>query len=272
MKPPRQFLALFRYNAFASPWIWVFPFAFGLQPCVSLMASSSWRSLDTPLAPLMVWAFLPMMMAALVFAGDRLFAGTPGLTPQTYQQIQTFAGEFLLTRAIDRPAVFRSRFALYWTLILLPLFLVLALTVLRPEISLSVPLKSPEKAEWYLSQLPGATVTGTTGTVKIISSPHGRVGLGIALVLLGTACATVWPAFIYAILPLRWRKVIFWGLFSVLIFLPVGMILISKGRGGMERTVLWVMNHGAICAFAAIGLAIASYFFCASRDREVEYP
>jgi hypothetical protein len=272
MKPRRQFLALFRYNAFASPWIWIFPFAFGLQPCISLMAGSSWRSLETPLAPLTVWAFLPMMVAAFVFAGDRLLAGTPGLTPQTYQQIQTFAGEFLLTRAVDRPMVFLSRFALYWMLILLPLLLVFGLTLFRPQISLNVPLKSPEKVEWYLSQLPGATVAETTESAKIISSPHGRVRLGAALVLLGVACATVWPAFIYAIQPLRWRKVIFWGLFTVLVFLPVGMIWISHGRGGTERTVLWIMNHGALCALAAVGLAAASYFFCASRDREVEYP
>jgi hypothetical protein len=272
MKPPRQFLALFRYNAFASPWIWVFPFTFGLQPGLSLMSRATWYSLETFLAPLTIFGFLPMMIAAFVFAGERLFTGTPGLTTQTYQQIQTFAGEFLLTRAVDRPVVFRSRFTLYWTLILLPLLLVLGLTILRPEISLSVPLKSPEKAEWYLSQLPGATVTRTTETTKVISAPHGRVGLGVAIVLLGAACATVWPAFIYAILPLRWRKVIFWGLFAVLVFLPVGMIWISHGRGGTERTVLWIMNHGALCALAAVALAAASYFFCASRDREVEYP
>lgn len=273
MKPLQQFLALYRYNAFASPWIWVFPVTFGVQPCMMLMMGSTMSSLTLLLGSVSMLLILPIMVAAFVFAGDKLLAGTPGLTPQTSQQIQTFAGDFLLTRAVDRPVVFQSRMALYWTLILVPLVAVIGLTLWRPELSLSVPLKAPSTASLYLAHLPGAVVSKTTEHSQVITSPYGRVVLAGVLALIGAASAAFAPILIYAILPLRWRKWIFWILFTGAVFLPVLMIgNAGKNVGGFERLVLWIMQNPVTGTVAVAVLAAVGFAFCAARDREVEYP
>lgn len=272
MKPHQQFLALYRYNVFASPWIWVFPLTFGIQPCVMLLISSSVSSLSFLMGSSSVLMILPMMVAAFVFAGEKLLAGTPGMTPQTYQQIQTFAGDFLLTRAVDRSVVFQSRMALYWTLILVPLVVVIGLTMWRPELSLSVPVKDPTNANFYLGHLPGAVVKKTTTGTQVITSPHGRVALAGAVSLIGAAIAALAPMIVYAILPFRFRKWVFWGAFIGAVFLPILMIGNASGRiGGFERLALWIMNNVMVSAMVVSALIAVGFAFCSARDREVEY-
>lgn len=274
MKSHRQFLALFRYHAFASPWIWIFPLSFGSQSFIALMAGASWRSLSAPLSSVGMLIFVPMMIAAFVFAVEKVFVGTPGLTAQTHQQIQTYAGDFLLTRAIDRPVLFRARTALYWMLILVPLLALIVMTMWRPELSIEVPLKAPTNAEFYLAQLPGAEVTKTTKSTQVITSPQGRVILAGAIALLGIGAAAFWQVVLYLILPFRFRKWIFWGLFTLGVFAaPLLMIFSPRNEiGHFELLVLWMMHHAVPCLSVVALLVVVGYFFCAARDREMEYP
>ena len=272
MKPLPQYFALLRYHLFASPWIWVFPLVLGLQPSLMNMTrSGSWGAAEfVSMTPL---SMLPMMLAAFIFAGEKLLGGTPGLTPQTYQQIQTFAGEFLFTRAVDRSIVFRARLTVYWTLILLPLLVLVGVMAWRPELTVTVPSKAQDQVQFYLAQLPGASLaeTANKGLQKVVS-PHGWVSFGMVTALVGAAMAAVWPMIVYVIMPLRFRKWIFWGLLIGIVALPLTQMRHGTGKiGAFEHGALWAMNHLAICAGVVLVLAVVSYLFTAARNRDVEY-
>ena len=151
MKPFPQFLALLRYHSTASPWIWILPFAFGLQPLILIGMSTNWRSLSLPLSSVSMISIAPLLVASFVFAMEKMFGDNRWLTGQTHQQMQTFSGDFLLTRAIDRAALFRARVVLYWLLIALPFVCLFVLVLWRPALRIEMPLKTPNLADFYLS-------------------------------------------------------------------------------------------------------------------------
>jgi len=271
MKPLPQFFALLRYHLFSSPWIWLFPYVFGLQPSlIAMNGSGRWSVAE--LAALTSLSMLPWMLAAFIFAGEKLLGGTPGLTTQTYQQIQTFAGEFLLTRAVDRPMVFRAKLAMYWMFILVPLLVLVVSMAWRPELTVSVSSKTQAEVQFYLTQLPGASLTAADRGAQAVSSPRGWLTFGLAMAFAGAAISAVCPLIIYAIMPLRFRKWIFWGLFAIVAALPVALIRSGFGKvGAIERGGFWTMNHLAICAGVAFVLGVVSYLFTTARNRDVEY-
>jgi hypothetical protein len=274
MKSSQQFSALFRYHALASPWIWLVPIAFGLQPAFLILIGANWVSLTLPMTSLMMMTASPLMVASFVFAADKIFLGTPGLTTQTNQQAQTYSSDFLLTRAIDRPILFRARSVLYWLLVGLPFLLLLALAIWRPALQIEMPLKSPNHAEYYLSHLPGAEIIKTTKSTQVVGSPYGNIGLAVSMVMFGLAAAAIWQAVVYLIVKLPFRKFIVFGVFMGSI--AGGPFLMRRGSdtsiSNPEATVIWVMNHQILCAAIVLGLAAASYFFCAARDQKLEYP
>lgn len=284
MNSRQQFLALFRYLSFSSPWIWIFPVSFGVQPAIMFAVDTAWGSLGVPLASTAMLFTVPLIIAAFVFAPERYFSGTPGLTPQTNQQIQTYSGDFLLTRAIDRPVLFRSRTALFWALVLLPCALLFAVASWRPSLSVELPLKSPAIAEYYLQNLPGAEVVRTTKSTRVIASPRGKLALATGLSLASVCAAAAAQFAIYALLPLRWRKWIFWALsLGGMLFLQSISIPLFGGRffgarwpGGqtswIEVGVLWMGRHlGASLVLVAV-CALGACLFAANRDKKVEYP
>jgi hypothetical protein len=274
MKPLPQFFALLRYHLFASPWIWVFPFAFGLQPVILLAATPSWRSLGVVISSVPMIFVGQLMVVSFVFAVEKMFVGNSWLTAQTHQQVQTFSGDFLLTRAIDRSVLFKARTALYWMLVLLPFVILLTVVLWKPALEIEMPLKAPNHADFYLTHLPGAEITKTTKSTQVVTSPYGNVVLAAAMTLAGAAAATFWQTVLYLILRLRFRKVIFWGFFMGGIM--TGPFLVRSGSGSsvgiLETALVWSMNHLVLSALLVLLLAVASYFFAASRDRELEYP
>jgi hypothetical protein len=272
MKPLPQFFALLRYHATASPWIWVLPFAFGIQPLIMIGMGSNWRSLNMTVSSLSILTTAPLMIASFVFAVEKMFGDNRWLTGQTHHQVQSFSGDFLLTRAIDRVALFRARVAFYWLLIMLPFVVLLALVLWRPELRIELPLKTTDLADFYLSHLPGAEITKTTKSTQVVTSPHGNVALGAALTLFGLAAGAIWQSFVFVILPWRFRRAVFYAVFLGGVMSGPLLIRGSSTVGGPEYAVIWTMNHLAICAVGVLILAFGSYLFSASREREVEYP
>jgi hypothetical protein len=274
MKPLPQFFALLRYHAFASPWIWVFPFAFGMQPLILIGMGAHWSSLGVPLSSLTMLTIAPMFIASFVFAVEKIFAGTPWLTGQTHQQIQTFSGDFLLTRAIDRPVLFRARVALYWLLIALPFVILLVMVLWRPALEIEMSLKKPNLADFYLSHLPGAEITRTTKSTQVMTSPYGNVALAAAMTVIGLAAGAVWQSLVFVIVRFPFRRELFFGLFFGSILTGPFLMRSSSGdsAGFLEQAILWIMSHLVWCTAGILLLAVASYFFSALRDRKLEYP
>jgi hypothetical protein len=274
MKPTQQFFALLRYHVLASPWIVLIPLAFGVQPVLILSMGSNWNSLMTPMSSLTMLTVTPIFVASLVFAAEKIFAGTPGTTAQTNLQSQSYSPDFLLTRAIDRPILFRARSVVYWLLIILPFLVLLGMAIWKPALEIEMPLKLPNRAEYYLSHLPGAEIVKTTKSTQVVGSSYGNIGLAASMILFCLAAAAIWQAVVFSILKLPFRKVIVFGVFFASI--ASGPFLMRRGGdatiSNSEVAVIWVMNHFLVSAVIVLGLAVASYFYCAARDRQLEYP
>lgn len=270
MKPLQQFFALLRFHACASPWIWIFPVAFGMQSCISLMTRENWGNLTVALAGSSMMWITPMMLASMLFIPE-LFVGMQGTTQQTQQMAQSFSTEFLLTRAVDRPAVFRARAALYWVLVLLPVMLLPVLSLWKPSISIAVSLTPPGSGAVYLQNLPGAAVTKTTKTTEVITSPTGRLAIAGALALVAVLFASFWQGFVFAIAHLKFKR---WIFFTVFIGGIAGfpLLMFAGQERSLEKLIFLIMNH-PVAAVVLTGLVVAAaWAFSAARAKVIEYP
>lgn len=216
----------------------------------------------------------PLLVASMIFAAEKMFVGAAGLTTQTNQHVQSYSADFLLTRAIDRPILFRARAVLYWILIGLPLLVLLVLTIWRPALQIEMPLKAPNHADYYLSHLQGAEIIKTTSSTQVVGTPYGNVELAVTMVMFGLAAAAIWQAVVFCILKVPFRRFIVMGVFMGSI--AAGPFLIGRSIDGSisrsEATIIWAMNHPVVCGVMVLGLTVAGYFFCAARDRQLEYP
>jgi len=234
------------------------------------MSRGTWRDLSVPLSGASMMWITPMIFAASVFIPE-LFVGMQGTTPQTQQMAQSFSTEFLLTRAVDRPAVFRARAALYWVLILIPVLVLLALAAWRPSISIEVPLKPPGSGAVYLQSLPGAAVAKTTKATEIITSPTGRLAIAGVLALVAVWFASFWQGLVFAIARLKFKRWIFYTVFIGGIASPMLLVFVDQGRS-LENPIFFILNH-PIAAVGITGLFVgATWIFSSARARMIEYP
>lgn len=272
MKPLQQFLTLLRFHATASPWIWIFPVAFGLQPCIMMMVGDNWRDLAISLSSAPMLWMTPVLVAVFIFTPE-LFAGVRSTTPQTQQQVQSFSAEFLLTRPVDRSVLFQARVALYWILVLLPVVLLLALAIWRPAVNIEVPLKPPGSGAIYLENLPGATITRTTKSTMVITSPTGRLAIAGCVSLLAIGLAAFWQSFVFFISRLRFARPIFWAVFMIGIAgTPWLMIGHHNRRHWLEGLIFWVLDN-SVAAIGATALIVGlSWIYSSARSKTIEYP
>ena len=269
MKPLQQFLALLRFQAFATPRIWIFPVAFSFQPYFSLMTGDTWWGLSLPLSSSTMLFMISMMEAAFVFTPE-LWTGMTGATQQAQQNLQGCSPDFILTRAVDRPVVFFARAALFWILVLLPAIVLLGVAAWRPSIAIEVRLPSPGDGAVYLETLPGASVTKTTSYAETISSPTGRLAIVGTLVLLSIACSAFWQGFVFAISGFKYKR---WLFYTAVVGVVGSPFLMLGGRSrSLETLVFLILKHPV----AAVGLTgafvVAVWAFSAARAKRIEYP
>lgn len=270
MKSLPQFFALLRFHACASPWIWVFPVTLGIQPFISLMSRDNWGDLTIALLGFSIMWITPLMLAAMVFTPE-MFGGMQGTTLQTQQMAQMSSAEFLMTRAVNRPMVFRSQAALYWILVLLPVVVLLTLAAFRPSLSIEIPLKPPGASAMYLQNLPGATVAKTTKTTEVITSPTGRIAIAGTMALASVLFAAFGQGFVFAINRFKFKRWIFYTVFiGGIVGSPVQMFF--RLDHSFESLVFYILNH-PIAAVGLTGLFVgAVWVFSSARARMVEYP
>lgn len=164
------------------------------------MIGDTWWGLSMVLSTSSMMWMGPMMIAAFLFTPEVCTFSGSGL--QTQQSLQGFSTDFLPTRAVDRPVIFRARAALFWMLILVPALILLTLAAWRAAISIEVPLQSPSAGAVYLETLPGAFIGKTTKSTETITSPTGsprhRLGDGLIgrcmrRILAGIRLRHQWP-------------------------------------------------------------------------------
>jgi len=212
---------------------------------------------------------IPMMIAAFVFIPE-LWTGMTGANQQAQQNLQGCSADFLLTRAVDRPVVFRARATLYWILILLSAVILLALASRKPSVSMEVPLKPPGAGMVYLETLPGAFVAKATESTETIFLPAGRLAIAGTLVLLSIACSAFWQGFVFAISGLKFKR---WIFFAAVIGVSCSpFVLLAGGNHFLENLVFLILKH-PVAAVGLTGIFVAAaWAFSAARAKRIEYP
>ncbi len=134
----RQFFALLRFSALINPFIWIFPLAFGFPALMmNQMNLPGPESLDSLLSVQNL--FFVAIIGVSVLAPDMM------QTRFSRAAASWSGSEFLLTRAIDRPCLYRARAALVFALALVLPVVLIARSVSAPDLTVtgnSKPLQS----------------------------------------------------------------------------------------------------------------------------------
>jgi hypothetical protein len=208
----KQFWALFRFQTTVNPFIWFMPIAFGLP----LMFQSNFLLLYSP----NLSSLLPVQN--LFFVG---FFTAMILAPEKFQFGSTSNAwnsgtEFLLTRAIDRPLLYRSKvFFLYIIILLAPLANVLHSSK-NPD--LKVTEYSNEARQQCLKSVPGSILESNPNGSRspLISIPRGNVLIEKWHFWLFLISALGGQALILLLYPFKRAIWIFYAIVMSSVFLP----------------------------------------------------
>ena len=213
MNKMKQFLTLFRFQTTVNPFIWFMPVAFG----VPLLFGSTILSSYTP------------NLSSLLTVQNLFFVGIFGamvLAPEKFQFGSTntawsFGTEFLLTRAIDRPILYRSKAAFLYILILSVPVINVFYSMRTPD--LKVTEYSKVAQQQCLSSVPGSIlVPNPSGSRSpLISIPRGNVLIEEWHFWQFVISAFGVQALILLLYPLKRRILIFYVIFMSFIFLPL---------------------------------------------------
>jgi hypothetical protein len=270
MNTKQQFLHFLKFHIAASPWIWFIPIILTFQPAISVLTGSSNDSLAlSSTSALAFMCMIPMLFAAFVFKPEVL-ADMNYTSPQTQTMARAYSMDFILTRPVDRPVFFASRFALYTMVILIPLIFVIGVSYLRPSLSVRIPEKNTEIIEFYKARLPDAQVVPVSKTLVSVESPHGRVGFVTVMALTAMAASAIWPVFLCSIARLRWRYWIYWSVFVTgMIAIPLSLLI---NRRMLEAMLLFLQSHMVLSALVVVMLLFASWKITSRSLEKFEYP
>jgi hypothetical protein len=148
------------------------------------------------------------------------------LAPEIFQfggaaAIYSSGTEFLTTRAVDRPLLYRSR-AMFFYLLILTVPALLFLTALRNP-SLQVGEYNKVSHDQILAQLAGSIPAPPDrhGRSTDITIPNGNILAEAWVFWMYLASAIGTQVLIFLIYPLKYRRTIFWTTYMGFIFLPL---------------------------------------------------
>lgn len=237
MKTPSQFWTLFRFHAFASPWIWVMPLAMGFLGFFG--ANRFYGDLSTVLVFFNQLFWMPLLIAAMAFLPEFFLSGS-WTTPQTQQQVQTYGADFMLTRAVDRSLVFRVRGILFWCIIMIAVASWIIVALFNPgfDLLLSAHTGAATQAQYYLHHLPGSFVAKTAENGDLtIRAPMGNFEIKVLMGIATLGVSALWLVLLPLVARLSNRQWIYRGVFltvivaapllSILVRLPLEPILVQ---------------------------------------------
>jgi hypothetical protein len=269
MKTPSQFWTLFRFHAFASPWIWVMPLALGFQGFIGM--NRFYGDLDSALIFFNQLSWIPLILAAMVFLPE-FFLGGAWTTAQTQQQVQTFGADFMLTRAVDRSCVFRTRGTLFWCIIGLAVVSWIIAAAFHPGFTLELSSRSGavQNADYYLKHLPGSFIekTAQNGDVTI-KAPMGNLQLKALMGAVTLAVSALWLVVLPLISRLPQRRWIYWGVFiagvAIMPFFSIAL------RSPLEPAAVLGLANLPIVIVAALVATVFGQFLAERLLRSVEF-
>jgi len=213
MNKVKQFWALFKFQTTINPFVSFVLIAF-IPPF--FLTGAYPLSYHPNLSSLLTVQnlFFVGFLGAMVLAPERFLSGASNATQ--------FSGtEFLLTRALDRPVLYRSRAAFWYILVFL-----------MPLVSLFYSLKNPDlKVTEYsniaqqlcLSHVPGSTLEPdpSGNRFPLIVIPQGNVLVEKWHFWMFAVTALSVQALLLLLYPFKHRMLIFYTLFMSSIFVPL---------------------------------------------------
>jgi hypothetical protein len=271
MNRSKQFWALVRFQTLVNPFLWIFLLAFTLPLFIEFNKSPDYHPslgmLLTDYNQIMI-----IIMGSMVLMPEAFhFAATPA---------SALSGtELLLTRAVDRPLVFRARAAFYAFLILLvPTLLTLA-ALPNPDVQVGEYNRTLHEA--ILARLPGSASTpvGPHDALNPILIPGGNVlvhawHIGTYLMLL-----LLTQAVVFVVQPLsgRLRRWLFWTLVFAVGMLPIFEPLATLASTMHEKLpynelfFFWYVTHQVEFWGLLVLSAIALQWWCERRFARMEF-
>jgi len=217
MNKPKQFWTLLKFLTTINPTIWIMPLAFGVPFYLPLLTSSISKTYHPGFMDLFMNQnlFFVVMFGSIVLAPERFQFGASTLTA-------SYSGtEFILTRAIDRPVLYRAKAAALYFLVLLLPCLAIATALNNPDLIVSEYSKTVQQE--CLAQVSGSVLLPAPKNRQpsLISIPRGNIlvaewQLGVYLIT-----ALLLQVLILILYPFKYARFAFWALFFGLIFIPV---------------------------------------------------
>jgi hypothetical protein len=239
MTPTKQLLSLMRFNAAINPYVFFMLIGFGTPLLIEHSASRLYQpSLASVLqvqnlfmVGLMgVWTLAPEM-------GQRTWNRGVGTV---------YSGsEFLLTRAIDRAVLYRSRALYLYLLVLIVPVLSMTWSLFHPDLLFAEYSKALQNQ--YLQVLPGSSLRpDARGGTSLIFFPHGRLWISAWQTWLFVVATMAVQVLLFAIYRLPFRMFFYYAVFMGAVFLPLFLGLASARHHllpRLEQFFLWQTVH-----------------------------
>jgi hypothetical protein len=271
MNKTKQFWALLKFQAVLSPvrLLILMPLAMAASYYIPSFFSSSLHNyhpgLDQVLSNqnlFLVAFFEVMLLAPEILRTDATRAQWPTGT------------EFVLTRAVDRPMVFRARAALFYLFVVALPLCTLPFAVVHP--SLQVSEYNEAAHQQILDKLAGSIPAETIGNQKSheITIPNGSTLVASWRIWAILSLAIVIQVFFLAIYPLKYRLVVLWVVFFAVIALPLFLTFRLISRSDVpsfnEATFFLFTAHQAMAWVVTMAALFLGQVWCERRFAGLE--
>ena len=239
MTKPKQFWALLKFQMMAAPILWIVAIYFA----VPLFIAGSFPVTYHPNLE-SVLRVRDLLQNLFIVGALGVWTLAPEMAPSG-RSITSLGTEFLLTRAIDRPILYRSRTALlYFFVFLVPLA---SLVYSLKSSDLRVAELSPLAQQECLTIFPGST---------LLPNPSGR-GLPLISLSRGALLVEEWYCWRYALsvlgiqvllsllYPFKHRTLIFFTILVALTFTPLALALRRTNADFPSSTERWFFSFAA---------------------------
>jgi hypothetical protein len=266
MNAAKQFFALFKFQAAIKPFIWMIPFI--VSTPFFIRTDNLFSDIEHADSNIYFIVFFVIVMVA----------------PEYFQfgasAVQYISGtEFLLTRAVDRHLLHRTRsvFA-YGIVLLLPTLFFLA-ALFHPSADLSD--YSTEQKQAIVQNIPGSLlhqVPDKDGMQERILVPRGNILLAAWHLWQFLLAAILGQFFVWLIAPLPYRQFLFGAIFLCIIFIPfVSLFALSSSIVDIhsiswnEKLFFIFAAHPLLFLVLSLAVAVLVQLWCERRFVQLEH-
>ena len=270
MNKTKQFLALFKFQTTINPFIWFMPLAFGMPFFLPLLMVPSSEAYHPSLSTIFISnqnLFFVGIFGAMIMAPEKFQMAASNLV-STY-----YGSEFILTRAIDRPILYRAKAAVLYLLVLTLPCLAIANSLRNTDLIVNESSK-PVQQE-CLATVPGSTLMPTDkkrSWQSLISIPRGNVLVAEWQLWIMLIAAITLQLFILILYPFKYGKIVFWVLYFGLILVPLfDLTHLGKDEATVNEQIFFSFAAHQPLSWILTGLAfVLTQLWCERRFARLE--